>query len=209
MKYLLLASAAILGLAVPAQAALLSTTTTETLPPFSSIIAPTPSASLGWASSTASVISGGTTTALSPFAGVSGYTSAPFSYVLGGAANFATYTKTDDPSFVTGGDSFSFIFGSPDSYNTISFFKGKSEIGSITGSDAAFGTKGSGYYVTTVSGLGDYDSVEFQSTSNSVEYATFNVSSVPLPASLPMFGGAVLALGLFAAWKRNGVSTRA
>ncbi|MCW6506786.1 hypothetical protein [Lichenifustis flavocetrariae] len=196
MKYVFLASAVLAGFISQAQA--LTITTTQVLPPVGQIIVPTPEPGfVGFSFSTSSVVSGGTITALSPFTGVAGYTSAPFDYVLGNGT--ATFTKALDPTFVTGGDTFSFIYGSPDSFNTISFSNGMS----FTGADSAFSTKGSGYFVTTVSGLGSYDSVTFASSTNSVEFATYNVSSVPLPASLPMFGGALLALGGLALLKKR------
>lgn len=206
MKYALLASIALPALMGSAQAAVISSTSQD-LPPFSSIIAPSPTAgATGFGTATADVEAGGTLVARSPFENVSGYTNAPFSYVLGGGS--ATFTAAANPSFVTGGDSFSFIFGSPDSYNTVSFSLGGVAVGSVTGSSPLFTSPGVGYYVTTVSGIGNYDAVTFASSTNSIEFATFNVSSVPLPAGLPMFGGAILVLGGFAMVRRARVGAR-
>lgn len=132
---------------------------------------------------------GGSLVAKSPFDGVAGYEDASYEAVLAG--KFATFTKAQNPGFVTGGDTFSFILGSPDAFNTISFSGGTpTTIGS-----GAFGVSGTGYEVVTISGLGSYDTVTFASSSNSLEFATYSVSSVPLPASLPMFGLALLGLG--------------
>ena len=97
--------------------------------------------------------------------------------------------------FGTGNGSFTFVWGSPDAYNVLSFYNSLGqEIGSVTGSGSP--STGSGGYLATVSGIGEFSSVRFESQgANAFEFAA--VSSVPLPASAPMFGAALLALAGF------------
>lgn len=208
MKYALLASIALPALMGTAHAAVI-TSASQTLPSFASIVAPQPSpGSTGFNTANADVTnSSGAVIAKSPFDGVTGYESAPFSYVLGGGS--ATFTKANNPTFVTGGDSFSFIFGSPDAFNTISFSFGGADRGSVTGASSLFTTQGAGYYVTTVSGIGNYDAVTFTSSQNAIEFATYNVSAVPLPASLPMFGFGILGLAGMAVLRQRRVKASA
>lgn len=183
LKQLLLASAALLALAQGASA--YQITTSETLPSLASFVTPILSSGLV-VMATADVTVGGTTVAKSPFDGVPGYENAPYNFIPGGFS--ATFTQAKNPSFVTGGDTFSFILGSPDAFNTLSFSNGISIAG-------GFGTSGAGYEVVTVSGLGSYNAVTFASSQNSLEFATYDVSSVPLPTSLPMFALGLLGLG--------------
>lgn len=99
-----------------------------------------------------------------------------------------------DPSFGTGNNSFSFVWGTPDSYNGLAFYEGNSFLGSVTGSSAPI-PLGSGSYLATVTGMGEFDRVVFTSDgANAFEFAA--VSPVPLPASAPMFGAALVVLGV-------------
>lgn len=97
-------------------------------------------------------------------------------------------------AFGSGTGTFSFVWGTPDTYNSLSFVTNsgvKSFDGSVLGGIA----NGGGSYFATVSGLGDYSSTTFASNQNAFEFAA--VSAVPLPASAPMFGAALLALAGF------------
>ena len=99
--------------------------------------------------------------------------------------------------FGTGSGSFTFLYGSPDSYNTLQFLDlAGNVITSFTGSQLTNPNTptGLGYQLTTISAEGfNYSAVRFETTQNSFEFAA--VSAVPLPASAPMFGAALLALG--------------
>lgn len=86
---------------------------------------------------------------------------------------------------------FAFIFGSPDSYNTLTFKLGGNTVLSLSGNQIGSMTR-TGYYLTEISDIGSYDTVTFGSSANSFEFAA--LSPVPLPASAPMFGAALIAL---------------
>lgn len=111
--------------------------------------------------------------------------------------NAAFVNGPPSSGFGTGSGTFTFVWGTPDTYNRLSFYNGATLLDTVTGSG-----NGTGSYLATVSGLGSYDRVVFESIGqNAFEFAA--VSPVPLPASLPMFGGAVLALGGFAMLRRG------
>lgn len=93
------------------------------------------------------------------------------------------------------GNSLSLVFGSPDSYNTISFVNSAGQV-----FDTFTPGVGAGAALTTTSFLtiradGNFSSVQFSSGQPAFEFSNVSVSSVPLPASAPMFGAALLALG--------------
>lgn len=113
------------------------------------------------------------------------------------------------------GNQFSLIWGSPDSYNQLEFFSGAGGTGSllstISGSSIA-PANGTGYSYVTISDVGNFGSVVLLNNpnANAFEVSTFSVSSVPLPASLPMFGGAVAVLGTIGAvLRRRNTTARA
>ena len=86
----------------------------------------------------------------------------------------------------------SLIWGSPDGYNTLEFLSGGNVVDSIKGD--AVGSRLDNYFVTVKSAFG-FDAIRIVSTSSAFEYSNVALSAVPLPASLPMFGLALLGLG--------------
>ena len=136
---------------------------------------------------------------LSPFEGTS-YAGRAFDAVeSNGSATFAA--SSFGQSSGTNG-TFAFVYGSPDSYNTLTFNLIGGGTLALTGSNIGE-TPQNGYYLTRISGIGAYSSVTFGTGStNAFEFAA--LSAVPLPASAPMFGGAILGLaGLGYAAKRK------
>ena len=77
---------------------------------------------------------------------------------------------------------------SPDLYSNTGVF-------TFTGSDLTNPNTPSqmGYEFVTISGVGNVYGAQVASSQNSFEFAA--VSTVPLPASAPMFGAALMALG--------------
>jgi hypothetical protein len=116
-------------------------------------------------------------------------------------------------TFTSQKTSFDILWGSIDSYNTITFLNGSTVVDSYTGSDiiSMFGLpdNGSANYeevaLLNFSNLA-YTSVRFQSTSAAFEFGLNTdappVSSVPLPATLPLFATGLGALG-FAGWRKR------
>jgi hypothetical protein len=195
MKPFLLAGAATIALCAGAQAAVIDATVTYV--PFTgagSYFAPTTT------SSTLTELgrSGSDGSSTSPFSD----DTTPYDVVhANGTATFGPATGSG--SFGTGSGSFTFLWGTPDTYNTLNFFSGSALVATATGTG-----DGSGSFVATVNGLPSFDSVQFQSGADAFEFAA--VSAVPLPASLPMFGGAVLALGVVGyRLRRKGSAARA
>ena len=182
----------------------------EFLPPPSDIFAPTPTyTSNGFAMTVSPGDPQGITyvgltqsypnIARSPFEGVSGYENVAYDAVTGGgSACFGTCGGLEEASFreaaVGSGPKYSFIYGSPDTYNTLTLYS-NTGVFTFTGSDLTNPNTPSqmGYEFVTISGVGNVYGAQVASSQNSFEFAA--VSTVPLPASAPMFGAALMALG--------------
>lgn len=101
----------------------------------------------------------------------------------------------------------SLVWGSPDAYNFVSLYSGGTLVGALDGT--SIGTADHNYFVTLTS-TNPFDRVDFYSSNIAFEISNVsgsNVSPVPLPASFPMFGAALLALGGIAWFKRRGGGT--
>lgn len=190
-------------------------TESDVLPPASSIYAPTDVIfALGDPDSPRVGLTASQGDSRSPFENKSGYESSPFDSVLGGSvATFGTgglltlssFLPAVVPSnpFGTGVGSFSFIYGSPDSYNNLTINTSSGPV-SFSGSQLTNNNLTRvGYVFTTISGLGAYDGVTFSSDQNSFEFSATSVSPVPLPASLPLFGAGILGLAAFGYSRRK------
>jgi hypothetical protein len=109
-------------------------------------------------------------------------------------------------------NSLSILWGSPDSYNTLSFYSDPNGQGtllfSITGSALNIQTFGHDQVDFTMTGA-TFASVVLSSTTNAFEYADLMDSpvSTPLPAALPLFAGGLGFIGLLGSRrKRKNVS---
>lgn len=102
---------------------------------------------------------------------------------------YATYTS---PGL---SDELSLVWGTPDKYNTIVFLNGAKVVDSITGL-AIGGGLGRDNYFTTLRTTELFNAVELVSTGAAFEFSNVALSAVPLPASAPMFGAALVGLGL-------------
>jgi hypothetical protein len=116
-----------------------------------------------------------------------------------GSAGFgsATYDTTTAP--VT----FSFLWGSPDAFNTVSFLNGSTVVGSYTGTTIGDPFTGQGFDAITFSISGITSVVFSNSGQAAFEYA--DVDPVPLPATAYMLGGGLALLGFFA-WRKRRVA---
>ncbi len=124
-------------------------------------------------------------------------------------ADTTTYASSGTGSvaltFATGTQNYlGLLWGSVDTYNTLTFFNGTTNVGSITGSTVraiADGANPTGtLYVNIVSTL-SFTRVVASSTSNSFEFDNVAFATVPEPSSLAMCGVAGL-IGLAVAKKR-------
>ena len=185
MRNLLLASVTLMGLASQVQAAVIQSSTLPSAP----YTSPVPTTFTGTVFTNLTTSLGGVYR--SPFEG----TSAPNSL-------FTSVEGDATATFNLSGNVLSLIWGSPDTYNQLKFFSGVNGGGTLL--DTILGStinpaNGTGFSYVTVSGIGNFNSVVLDNVpnSNAFEVSTFAVSSVPLPASLPLFGGALLALAGF------------
>ena len=112
-------------------------------------------------------------------------------------------------SFNTPENTLSIFWGSPDSYNTLSFYASKDGTGtplfSLTGSSLLIQTYGHDLVnFQTLDGF--FNSVVLSSTDYSFEFANLTAydppTVTPLPAALPLFATGLGALGLLG-WRRK------
>lgn len=117
------------------------------------------------------------------------------------AANIGTYTvvfANSTASYdLTPTDTISFVWGSPDSWNELSFYDGATLVDSITGSSIVTQSNVAGAYVTLSTAL-SFDRVVFASLyNNAFEYAfpkDYVASAVPVPAAGLLAMGGIAAL---------------
>lgn len=182
------------------------------LPSASQIIAPTPDFASGGIFTTVSpgdppgaTYVGLTKTydgiARSPFEGVAGYENVAYDAVTGGG--FACFgfcglsaARTLSVAANPSGSPFSFIYGSPDTYNNLTLYTNTGTY-NFSGSDLTDPNTPSqmGYEFVTITGAGNIYGVKVESDQNSFEFAAVLPGTVPLPASAPMFGAALVVLG--------------
>lgn len=96
-----------------------------------------------------------------------------------------------------------FLWGSPDNYNTVSFYNGDTLLGSFTGPAPGNGDQSASSYFNAYAGAGEQiTSVKFASTLNALETDNFaySVTAVPEPESYAMM---LAGLGLMGAIARR------
>ncbi|MGV8986872.1 MAG: VPLPA-CTERM sorting domain-containing protein [Cypionkella sp.] len=126
-----------------------------------------------------------------------------FGTALDGIGQFSAINGTVTYAFGSLMDTLKIVWGSPDDYNYLKFYKGGAEVATVSGSEitSQFGANINNS-LFTITDFGKFDSVKFISTSAAFEYANVEgaLSAVPLPA-----GGLLLlsALGGAAALRRR------
>jgi hypothetical protein len=126
----------------------------------------------------------------------------PYTSVEGGGSATYTFAKPETLLEV--------LWGSPDSYNTLTFYSGSTLEGSITGSALDLSTYGHDEVVLELSDGATFTSVTFSSTTNAFEFADLAVSPggpdpkfsplapTPLPSSWLLLLTALAGLGWMA-----------
>jgi hypothetical protein len=167
-------------------------TDTTTLPP--GVVTPANGGSTGnYVVSFAGSI---TNQSLSPF----GDTTTPYS-VLGAGPAVPSSTGSPNGSatfdYTAGISSWSFIWGSPDLHNTITFLGTNGLDESFTGS--ILGGTGTGAFFVTFSSIptGDLITSVILSNNTKAAFEFDNVTPTPLPAALPLFASALGIGGIF------------
>jgi hypothetical protein len=101
--------------------------------------------------------------------------------------------------------SLTFMWGSVDLYNSIEFYNNGVNLNeTIVGQDAIDqgATEASDFVIATILTNGLFDEIRFLSDTNAFEYANVEVSAVPLPAALPLYGAGMALLG-FLGWRKR------
>jgi hypothetical protein len=123
--------------------------------------------------------------------GVGDWASLAYTSIQGGGS--ATYNFSSS-------DILSILWGSPDSWNTLTFWSAPGGTGtdlySITGNSLDLQTYGHDLVVFTMTG-GTFESVVLTSSQNAFEFADLQAQA-PLPAALPLFAGGLGLVGLLA-----------
>lgn len=98
--------------------------------------------------------------------------------------------------------SLSFVWGTPDPFNRVIFYKGGVEVDSIAGSLFPTRALNVGMPLTTVSNImgGGFDTIRFSSRGVAFEYANISVAAIPVPAAGLLL---LTALGGVAALRRR------
>lgn len=101
---------------------------------------------------------------------------------------------------------FGFEWGSVDSFNTVSFYDGNTLLGTIAGNDLPSDDGSTGasnaYYANFTSNY-PITKIVMSSKGNAFEVDNISISSVPVPAALPLFGAAIAGLGAMGKRRRN------
>ena len=133
--------------------------------------------------------------ARTPFEGTALENTAQYSSVQGGGT--ATYNLTATTLLI--------LWGSPDTYNHIDFYRNNILVDTVAGDDGSIvppATLGTGFANVQIAVAGGFDMFVLRSeTSDAFEYA--NVSAVPLPAALPLFGAGLMGLLGLLGWRRR------
>ncbi|MEH6546057.1 MAG: VPLPA-CTERM sorting domain-containing protein [Sneathiella sp.] len=124
-------------------------------------------------------------------------------------ADTGTYTSVSGDASATyeltsAINSFTFMWGSVDDYNMMEFWNGDEYLGILEGSDAQLdgAPKRVEWINATITLDMLFDKVRFVSGNNAFEYANVELSVVPLPAALPLYGAGLAALG-FMGWRHR------
>lgn len=94
----------------------------------------------------------------------------------------------------------SFVWGSPDAYNTVYLYNNGGQVGSISGD--SIGSASLSYFVTLTSSL-DFNRAEFFSDRAAFEFSNVQVAAVPIPAGVSLLAAALGVLGLFGMARRR------
>ncbi len=107
-------------------------------------------------------------------------------------------------TFAAPANYFGLLWGTVDSFNTMTFYDGDTAIASFTGTDLLDPPDStSAIYANFFADGGTFTSVTLTSSADSFEFDNVRVAATPLPAALGLFGSAIVGMGALGLRRRR------
>lgn len=132
------------------------------------------------------------------------FTGTPFA---GTASYLAVLNGTFTVTYAALQSSLSFLWGTPDTYNSVAFYRGETLVGTLLGttliSESGASAGNTTFVNTLVSVFGGFDTVAFLSSQHTFEVGNVAATPVPGPVAAAGLPAALAVLVGFGLWRRR------